>query len=176
MHHSNCVSIIEQIEGAHSVTDQWSQWDTGSGDVCVLWLFAATEQKCTNNICQHGGTCHDVTIGFICSCVDGYTGSVCQTGSCVTHTLVHGISLRNQNTCFENNETSLREATFWWCGFGCRYWRLREGRLLVWRFVRRWRELVYLHLRCWLHRHQLRNRCVWQRMRWSWVVLRFAGG
>ena len=35
---------------------------------------------CSSDSCQNGGTCTDMVDGFSCTCVSGYTGTICQTG------------------------------------------------------------------------------------------------
>ncbi|KAK3760601.1 hypothetical protein RRG08_022883 [Elysia crispata] len=34
---------------------------------------------CTSSVCQNGGTCVNIHLGYICTCRQGYTGSACET-------------------------------------------------------------------------------------------------
>ena len=36
--------------------------------------------ECASFPCQHGGTCTDKLNDFTCSCAQGYTGKMCETG------------------------------------------------------------------------------------------------
>ena len=36
---------------------------------------------CRNNPCQNGGTCNDFTDYYNCTCIAGYTGANCETGT-----------------------------------------------------------------------------------------------
>ena len=36
--------------------------------------------ECLSSPCDNGGTCTDLLDGYSCTCVDGYTGSHCETG------------------------------------------------------------------------------------------------
>jgi len=36
--------------------------------------------ECESNPCQNGGSCTDNVNSYSCACVDGYTGTNCETG------------------------------------------------------------------------------------------------
>ena len=37
--------------------------------------------ECGSNPCENGGTCTDQVNAYTCECVDGYTGTDCDTGT-----------------------------------------------------------------------------------------------
>ena len=44
-------------------------------------VFTFTDiDDCTLVSCEHGGTCTDGVNSYACHCVDGYTGTGCETG------------------------------------------------------------------------------------------------
>ena len=45
----------------------------------VILIFPEIDE-CSSNPCTHNGTCIDDVNSFTCSCVEGYTGQVCETG------------------------------------------------------------------------------------------------
>ena len=51
--------------------------------------------ECASFPCQHGGTCTDKLNDFTCSCAQGYTGKMCETGS--------HVKSQNKNISFEDN-------------------------------------------------------------------------
>ena len=45
------------------------------------WLeYLSDIDECVSEPCANGATCNDGVNHFDCSCVDGYTGRVCETG------------------------------------------------------------------------------------------------
>ena len=49
----------------------------------IFALFAGLSDTddCENVTCEHGGSCNDGTNNYMCSCVTGYTGQHCETGT-----------------------------------------------------------------------------------------------
>ena len=43
--------------------------------------FILDINECVSNPCQNGGTCTDQVNQYACTCVPGYEGTNCQTGS-----------------------------------------------------------------------------------------------
>ena len=41
--------------------------------------------ECHSDPCMNGATCEDGVFQYTCSCVDGYTGTHCETGEQVFH-------------------------------------------------------------------------------------------
>ena len=39
---------------------------------------------CADAPCQHGGSCYNVTEGYLCACADGFTDDNCSTGKFLT--------------------------------------------------------------------------------------------
>jgi len=51
----------------------------------IIINICAEIDECESNPCQNNGTCADKVNGFVCTCTDGYTGSLCETSkSCLT--------------------------------------------------------------------------------------------
>ena len=50
---------------------------------------------------MNGGTCIDTAIGFMCICVPGYTGTMCETGVCFSYRCL--CRCMRAVTCIENN-------------------------------------------------------------------------
>lgn len=36
--------------------------------------------ECASSPCENGGYCHDGINSFTCNCVNGFTGTLCETG------------------------------------------------------------------------------------------------
>lgn len=57
--------------------------------------------ECASDPCQHGGTCTDGHLSYKCTCADGYTGTVCETGKlfyfCV---FIHLFNNQKVFTCY----------------------------------------------------------------------------
>ena len=49
--------------------------------VLYVMLILPDIDECSSNPCAHNGTCIDGVNSFTCSCVDGYTGHDCETGT-----------------------------------------------------------------------------------------------
>ena len=46
-----------------------------------IYAFKFTDiDDCALISCEHGGTCTDDVNSYVCDCVDGYTGTDCETG------------------------------------------------------------------------------------------------
>ena len=45
----------------------------------VIFFFSDFDE-CASNPCARGGTCIDQFDGFLCLCVAGYTGAICEIG------------------------------------------------------------------------------------------------
>ena len=44
--------------------------------------FHSDINECGSNPCQNSGVCRDLVNGFSCTCANGYTGTLCNTGVC----------------------------------------------------------------------------------------------
>ena len=58
--------------------------------VCIHVYYFQTVNDCHLDTCKNGGICEDKINGFVCHCVNGYTGQDCSTGEfllskCVTY-------------------------------------------------------------------------------------------
>jgi hypothetical protein len=42
--------------------------------------FIVDIDDCASNPCQHNGVCSDLTNGFVCTCDDGFYGTLCEIG------------------------------------------------------------------------------------------------
>lgn len=50
-------------------------------DILIYSIVSLVDvDECASVPCQHGGTCTDKLNGFTCSCAQGYTGTMCETG------------------------------------------------------------------------------------------------
>ena len=47
----------------------------------TLYCGVAEIEECVSNPCMHCGICSDGVGSFFCSCTDGYTGPMCETGT-----------------------------------------------------------------------------------------------
>ena len=56
----------------------------------IIFLFSCLEDinECESNPCGAHGICTDLVNGFNCTCLDGYTGDVCETGESLHHVMV----------------------------------------------------------------------------------------
>ena len=54
--------------------------------------------ECSSSPCDNGRTCTDLLDGYSCTCVDGYTGSNCETGE-----KQHSYSFSSNPTYFLNH-------------------------------------------------------------------------
>lgn len=36
--------------------------------------------ECAGDPCENDGTCNDIINGYYCTCVNGFTGLICETG------------------------------------------------------------------------------------------------
>ena len=50
-------------------------------------LFVTEIDECLSLPCQNNGSCSDNINGYICSCVNGFSGDNCEIGKCVSSTL-----------------------------------------------------------------------------------------
>ena len=46
----------------------------------LLTFLLADINECSSNPCQNNGSCNEKVNSFSCGCVQGYTGSRCETG------------------------------------------------------------------------------------------------
>jgi EGF-like domain len=49
---------------------------------CVSYFCLTDINECLNATCQNGATCVDGVNTFTCTCAAGFTGTLCETGSC----------------------------------------------------------------------------------------------
>ena len=57
----------------------------GSNSVQSKVCFPVFENRvdideCASSPCLSSGICSDLVNGFLCTCIPGYTGAICQTG------------------------------------------------------------------------------------------------
>ena len=45
-----------------------------------MFVFAEIDE-CVSNPCESGSTCNNYVNSFNCTCTDGYTGMMCETGN-----------------------------------------------------------------------------------------------
>ena len=55
--------------------------------IFMLSNLSSDIDECLSGPCENGGTCTDEVNGYICSCVAGYTGTLCETGILLGRTL-----------------------------------------------------------------------------------------
>ena len=49
--------------------------------LCTILEFNILDiNECTSNPCFNGATCNDLVNGYSCSCVPGWTGTICNSG------------------------------------------------------------------------------------------------
>ena len=47
-------------------------------------IFMITDiNECDSNPCMNGALCHNEVNAYNCTCADGYTGYMCETGKCI---------------------------------------------------------------------------------------------
>lgn len=49
---------------------------------CKKYSYFLDISPCDSSPCEHGGSCirQGITQNYVCNCVPGYTGNLCQTG------------------------------------------------------------------------------------------------
>ena len=60
--------------------------------MCVflhISLSFAVYSECDINVCQNGGLCKKLGVSYICECMNGFSGSSCQTGMLITCICIH---------------------------------------------------------------------------------------
>ena len=58
-----------------------SNFDFWKRNFHLLLSSSSDINECASNPCQNGGTCVDAVNGYSCSCVNGWAGEHCATGS-----------------------------------------------------------------------------------------------
>ena len=43
-------------------------------------MISSDTDECLSNPCMHGATCNDGVNSYSCTCLEGYTGYICETG------------------------------------------------------------------------------------------------
>ncbi len=66
-----------------------TKWKTTHCSIALTtycrYTFSSEVDECQSSPCQNGATCTDEANSFSCSCVDGFTGSLCETGTVHNH-------------------------------------------------------------------------------------------
>ena len=44
-------------------------------------VFYVVYSECDINLCENGASCKKLGVSYICECVTGFTGSLCQTAA-----------------------------------------------------------------------------------------------
>lgn len=73
-------SASEMNPSPDMVTEQTSLYPVEIHSHEIHSITISGVDECGSNPCQHGGTCIDEHLSYTCTCVDGYTGTVCETG------------------------------------------------------------------------------------------------
>ena len=56
---------------------------------CVMIIYFSSDiNECHSDPCMNGATCEDGVFQYTCSCVDGYTGTHCETGNNESRNLI----------------------------------------------------------------------------------------
>ena len=72
-------------------------------------LFA---DECSSAPCLHGGSCEDQENGFICNCVDGFDGDICdnqkicENGVCENGRCIGDYTVNNRHCVCQDGYTS----------------------------------------------------------------------
>jgi len=77
--------------------------------------YEAVPDFCSRDPCEHGGTCVVVADeqGYMCECVDGYSGTNCELDSCSSNPCANG------GTCTSDGEGYVCECTALFTGTDC---------------------------------------------------------
>ena len=54
-------------------------------DNYVYCVSYTVYSECDINRCQNGGACRKLGVSYICECVEGFSGVLCQTGNELLH-------------------------------------------------------------------------------------------
>ena len=88
-----CLWILNYLV-SHTIDEEYLKDDTNKNWshnrhmlIINLWnsindVFAFTEiDECVSNPCESGSTCNNYVNSFNCTCTEGYTGMMCETGN-----------------------------------------------------------------------------------------------
>ena len=51
-------------------------------------MFISAKNPCESNPCQHDSQCVELSSGYVCNCMPGWTGDHCETGKCLPDTIL----------------------------------------------------------------------------------------
>ncbi|KAK7005256.1 protein eyes shut, partial [Biomphalaria glabrata] len=71
---------------------------------------------CQSQPCQNNGLCQEIEVGFVCSCLPGYTGDLCQTSA--AECLNSSICL-NGGKCYRQNSVDICKCSPYFVGPDC---------------------------------------------------------